>query len=103
MGNMDMSDERERIELEDDEGNQLSMEILDYLSYEGREYAILTEYVEDPDMESDEPLGIAVMEVVPLDEENEEFVPVDDALGEEVFRVWKTRVFDDDEILEEDE
>ena len=43
----DMDEERDLVVFEDDDGNQMTMEVLDYLAYEGKEYALLTEYVED--------------------------------------------------------
>ena len=42
-----MDEERDLVVFEDDAGNELTMEVLDYLAYEGKEYALLTEYVED--------------------------------------------------------
>ena len=48
-----MDEERDLVVFEDDAGNELTMEVLDYLAYEGKEYALLTEYVED-DEDGDE-------------------------------------------------
>ena len=45
----DMDEERDLVVFEDDDGNELTMEVLDYLAYEGKEYALMTEYVEDDD------------------------------------------------------
>ena len=47
-----MDEERDLVVFEDDAGNELTMEVLDYLAYEGKEYALLTEYVEDDDDET---------------------------------------------------
>ena len=49
-----MDEERDLVVFEDDAGNELTMEVLDYLAYEGKEYALLTEYVEDKDDKRDE-------------------------------------------------
>ena len=49
-----MDEERDLVVFEDDAGNELTMEVLDYLAYEGKEYALLTEYVEDEDDDGDE-------------------------------------------------
>ena len=38
-----MDDERDLVVFEDDAGNELTMEVLDYFFYEGNEYALLTE------------------------------------------------------------
>ena len=48
-----MDEERDLVVFEDDAGNELTMEVLDYLMYECKEYAMLTELVEDED-EADE-------------------------------------------------
>ena len=42
-----MDNELDLVVFEDDDGNELTMEVLDYLFYEGKEYALLTEYNED--------------------------------------------------------
>ena len=79
-----MDEERDLVVFEDDAGNELTMEVLDYLAYEGKEYALLTEYVEDEDDDGDEdePVEVFIMEVRPVGEDQEEFVPVDEALAE---------------------
>ena len=38
-----MDNELDLVVFEDDDGNELTMEVLDYLFYEGKEYALLTE------------------------------------------------------------
>ena len=99
-----MDEERDLVEFEDDAGNRLTMEVLDYLAYEGKEYALLTEYVEDKDDKRDEnePIEVFIMEVVPVGEDQEEFVPVDDALAEKLIKIFEADDFDD-EALEDDE
>ena len=99
-----MDEERDLVVFEDDAGNELTMEVLDYLSYEGKEYALLTEYVEDKDDKRDEnePIEVFIMEVVPVGEDQEEFVPVDDALAEKLIKIFEADDFDD-EALEDDE
>lgn len=99
-----MDEERDIVVFEDDAGNQLTMEVLDYLAYEGKEYALLTEYVEDEDDDGDEdePIEVSIMEVCPVGEDQEEFVPIDDALAETLLRIFETDDFDDD-VFEDDE
>ena len=99
-----MDEERDLVVFEDDAGNELTMEVLDYLSYEGKEYALLTEYDEDKDDDGDEdePIEVFIMEVVPVGEDQEEFVPVDDALAEKLIKIFEADDFDD-EALEDDE
>ena len=45
MENMD--NELDLVTFEDDDGNEMTMEVVDYLFYEGKEYALLTELVEN--------------------------------------------------------
>ena len=98
-----MDEERDLVVFEDDAGNELTMEVLDYLAYEGKEYALLTEYVEDDsDSDEDEPIEVFIMEVVPVGEDQEEFVPVDDALAEKLIKIFESSDFDDDELEDEE-
>ena len=98
-----MDEERDLVVFEDDAGNELTMEVLDYLAYEGKEYALLTEYVEDDDDgDEDEPIEVFIMEVVPVGEDQEEFVPIDEALAETLIKIFESNDFDDD-VLEDDE
>ncbi len=99
-----MDEERDLVVFEDDNGNELTMEVLDYLAYEGKEYALLTEYVEeDSDTDEDEPIEVFIMEVVPVGEDQEEFVPVDDALAEKLIKIFESNDFEDDELEDEKE
>lgn len=98
-----MDEERDLVVFEDDDGNELTMEVLDYLAYEGKEYALLTEYVEDDeDDDEDEPVEVFIMEVRPVGEDQEEFVPIDEALAETLIKIFEADDFED-EILEDDE
>ena len=97
-----MDEERDLVVFEDDAGNELTMEVLDYLAYEGKEYALLTEYVEDDeDGDEDEPIEVFIMEVRPVGEDQEEFVPVDEALAETLIKIFESDDFD--EVYEDDE
>ena len=98
-----MDEERDLVVFEDDAGNELTMEVLDYLSYEGKEYAMLTEATEEEEADEDEPLEVIIMEVRPVGDDQEEFVPVDEALAEVLMRIFETNDFDDDEIFEDEE
>ena len=99
-----MDDERDLVVFEDDAGNELTMEVLDYFFYEGNEYALLTEAseacegCEDGECEGCESLGETyVMQIVPVGEDEEEFVPVDDDLMEQLIHVVETAFDEDDE------
>ena len=101
---MNMDEELDLVTFEDEEGNKLVMEVLDYLAYEGKEYALLTEYVEDEDdedVDEDEPIEVSIMEVRPVGEDQEEFVEVDEALAQTLIKIFESDDFDD--VLEDDE
>ena len=109
MENMDL--ELDLVVFEDDDGNELTMEVLDYLFYEGKEYALLTEYdensacgsCEEGDCEGCSNVREAfVMEVrvVEGDEETEEFVPVDEKLAVKLIDIFQNSEFDEEDIDE---
>ena len=98
-----MDEELDIVVFEDDAGNEIKMEVVDYLAYEGKEYALLTEYVEDEEeAEDDGEREAFIMEVVDAGDDMEEFVPVeDDDLVEQLMEIFQSDDFD--EILEDDE
>ena len=99
---MNMDEERDLVTFEDEAGNELVMEVLDYLAYEGKEYALLTEYVEDDeDDDEDEPIEVFIMEVRPVGEDQEEFVEVDEKLAQTLIKIFESDDFD--EVYEDDE
>ena len=105
--------EKDLVVFEDDKGNEITMEVLDYLFYEGKEYALLAEMNENEEVcescEGKECEGCDnrreafVMEVVPVGEDMEEFVPVDEALAEKLIDIIENSAFDDEEFELEDE
>lgn len=97
-----MDEERDLVVFEDDAGNEITMEVLDYLCYEGKEYALLTEFVEDAeeDDESDT-IEVMIMEVAPVGDDQEEFLPIDDDLAEKIMAIFDSN--DVDELYEDDE
>jgi len=97
-----MADERDLVVFEDGEGNELTMEVLDYFFYEGKEYAILTEYVEDEGEEEHNERDAYVMQVVPVGEDEEEFIPVEDALAEKLIELVESGAYDADDELEDE-
>ncbi|MBR2699641.1 MAG: DUF1292 domain-containing protein [Clostridia bacterium] len=98
-----MDEERDLVVFEDDAGNEITMEVLDYLCYEGKEYALLTEYVEDADEEADEDdtIEVMIMEVVPVGDDQEEFLPIDDELADKIMAIFDSNEMD--ELYEDDE
>lgn len=105
-----MDDERDLVIFEDDAGNELTMEVLDYFFYEGNEYALLTEAseacesCEDGECEGCESLGETyVMQIVPVGEDEEEFVPVDDELADKLKELIESGLYDDSETLDDED
>ena len=76
------------ITLNDENGEEVSFEYLDCIEYEGKEYLCLL----PADEESNE---IVILEVEPVDEENENYVSVDDeATLNAVYAIFKDRFKD---------
>jgi uncharacterized protein YrzB (UPF0473 family) len=96
-----MDEERDLVVFEDDAGNELTMEVLDYLCYEGKEYAMLTEYVEDAPEDEDDEIEVMIMEVKPVGDDQEEFLPIDDDLADRIMTIFESNELD--EIYEDDE
>lgn len=76
-------DEAILIELEDEDGNTTEFEYLDTIGYDGEEYVVLIENTEDAD-------GVIVLKIESLDDENENYVGVDDEeLVQTIFEIFK--------------
>lgn len=106
MENMD--NELDVVVFVDDEGNEVTMEVLDYFFYEGQEYAVLSELQEAcEDCESDcdscaTKREAYVMKVEPVGEDEEEFIPVDEALAAKLIEILENEDFDDMDDEEEE-
>ena len=74
--------------LTDENGNDVDFEYLDCIDYEGKEYLVLL----PEDEESDE---IVILEVEPVDEENENYLAVEDeAVLDAVYQIFKEKFKD---------
>ncbi len=74
--------------LTDDKGNETSFEYLDCIPYEGKEYLLLLP-AEEEDMQ------IVILEIQPVDEENENYLAVEDeATLDAVYSIFKERYKD---------
>ncbi len=94
---MENDNDLDLVVFEDDDGNELTMEVLDYLSYEGKEYVLLTEYDENLDKNSVREAFVMEVQQIPDDPENEEFVPIDERLAERIIEIFRTTDFEEDD------
>ncbi len=90
------------LEMTDEDGNTLTLQILDYFFYNGREYAIAAEASGDENTaEVPEAIDCFVLQVNTFTEngeEMEEFVPVEDEkLEAKLMEIASTRLDEDEE------
>ena len=105
------NNELDLVVFQDDEGNEITMEVLDYFFYEGEEYALLAEADDEASCEECEDESCEncqrdcyIMKVVPVGEDEEEFVPVSEDLADKLIEIVQSEVFyDDDEFDDEEE
>ena len=102
-----MDEELDLVVFEDDEGNEITMEVLDYFFYEGKEYALLAEVDEDGECGCDEcdeehQRDALHLEVVAVGDDQEEFVPVAEELADKLIEIVQNGLFEDDEDDEEE-
>ena len=114
-------EEYDLVQATDEDGNQLTLRVLDYFFYNGEEYAALEEAEEECDMacegcehaaeceaeeEDEEAGGIYICKVVSTTDDDgtemDEFTPVeDDALADKLLEIFNRRVEEDDELGDE--
>lgn len=100
MDGNDMNMEEDIIDFEDEDGNVIPFEVVDYVFYNGEEYALLTEVTEEEaDEESQECIVCRVAAETEEDaEETETFVPVEDeTLAQKLVDIFNTRIADEEE------
>ena len=80
--------------LTDENGDEIALEYLDCIEYEGKEYLVL--------MPMDEEEGeVVILEVEPVDEENENYLAIEDeALLNTIFEIFKEK-FKDQLVFED--
>ncbi len=79
----------ELLTLTDENGQDMTFEYLDCIEYEGTEYLVLLPADEEADNE------IVILEIQPVDEENENYVAVEDeATLDAVYAIFKDRFKD---------
>lgn len=81
-------EEQSILTLTDEDGNEVNFEYLDVVAYGGKEYLVL--------MPADEAeTQIVILEVEPVDEENENYLSVqDEAVLDAVYGIFKERYKD---------
>ncbi|MBR3422562.1 MAG: DUF1292 domain-containing protein [Ruminococcus sp.] len=82
--NEELEENENYITLTDDDGNEVSFEILDTVEYKERVFAVLLPFDEEDD-------GIVILEIIESEDEDfDDFVAVEDeALLEEVYTEFK--------------
>ena len=80
-------EEQELLTLTDENGNETTFEYLDVIEYEGKEYLLL--------LPTDESGEIVILEIEPVDEENENYLSVtDEDLLNAVYDIFKEKYKD---------
>ena len=102
----DDEQEPDIIEMTDDEGNTILMEVLDYFFYNGEEYVILSETVDEDAEDVPEQIDCYIMKVITSTDENgeemESFEPIEDLdLENKLIEIASNRMNDDEEADEE--
>lgn len=110
---MDENQELDLVAFVDEDGNEKTMEVLDYFFYEGKEYAVLTEATEEEDehvhgedCDHAHDIDAFIMRVEPVGDDQEEFLPVEDeALMDKLTDFVQNELYadEDDEEYEEEE
>lgn len=92
--NEEINEEVIILELTDDEGVTTEFEYLDTIPYEGEEYIVLIENVEDAD-------GVIILKIVSVDDENETYEGVEDEeLVQKVYEIFRENRKDDFEFTD---
>ena len=83
-----LQEEDSVITLTDESGNEVTFEYMDCIEYDGKEYLVLLP-VDEEDTQ------IVILEVEPVDEENENYLAVEDeAILDAVYAIFKDRYKD---------
>ena len=86
--NLIPEEETSILTLTDEDGNEVDFEYMDCIEYGGKEYLVLMPAEEDAD-------EVVILEVEPVDEENENYLAVEDeAVLNAVFAIFKEKYQD---------
>ena len=81
----EMENEAAIITLQDEDGKEMECEILDVVEYEGEEYLVLIENVEEAE-------EVFILKINVIDDETEEYTSIDDEeLLNTVFEIFKQK------------
>ena len=82
-----LEEEENLLTLTDENGNEVTFEYLDVIEYQGKEYLLL--------MPTDDSGEIVILEIEPVDEENENYLSVsDDDILNAVYAIFKEKYKD---------
>jgi len=101
--NQNQDQEPDIIEMTDDEGNTILMQVVDYFFYNGEEYVILSDTIDEDDELAPEEINCYIMHVLNTEdpttgEELEEFEPVEDPdLESKLIEIATAQLNEDDE------
>ena len=92
--------EEDIIDFEDEDGNVIPFAVIDYMFYNGDEYALLVEVNEEEEPESENQECIVCRVAAETEEDGEEtetFVPVEDeALARKLVDIFNTKMADEE-------
>jgi uncharacterized protein YrzB (UPF0473 family) len=91
--------EEDIIDFEDEDGNVIPFRVIDYVFYNGDEYALLTEVTEEESEEESQDCIVCkvVAETEENGEESESFVPVEDeSLAQKLVDIFNTKISEEE-------
>lgn len=90
--------EEDIIDFEDEDGNVIPFAVIDYVFYNGEEYALLTEVTDEEEEENQECIVCRVAaETEENGEETESFIPVEDeSLAQKLVDIFNTKLADEE-------
>ena len=91
--------EEDIIDFEDEDGNVIPFAVIDYVFYNGEEYALLTEVTESEENKDNQECIVCriLAETEEDGEESESFVPVEDeALAQKLVDIFNTKMADEE-------
>ena len=89
--------EEDIIDFEDEDGNVIPFAVIDYVFYNGDEYALLSEVTDDAEENQECIVCLVAAEKEEDGEETESFVPVEDeSLAQKLVDIFNTKLADEE-------